>query len=75
MDRAAHECLGIRQSLCFGQATEVAGRIGPQPRRRIGQHDDRAVALGLGDPGDGLHDREGLLIALVEIDHRQAVRC
>ena len=32
-----------------------------------------AAALGLGDAGDRLHDRQRPLVALVEIDHRQAV--
>ena len=48
-------------------------------RRRVGlvtrcrQGVDRSVPLGLGDPGDPLDDRQGALVPLVQVDHRQTV--
>ena len=47
--------------------------VGAERRRpgREGVH--RPVALDLGDAGDGLHDRQGALVAVVPVSHRQAV--
>lgn len=73
LQRGEHERLGRFELLRLDRGAERCGGVGRQRRRRAGERVHGAVALGLGDPGDALHDRQGALIALVEIDHRQAV--
>ena len=72
VDRATHQRLGVLQLLGFDCAAECPERVGRQSGG-IRQRVDRSIAFGLGDAGDRLHDRQRPLVALVEVDHGQAI--
>ena len=73
VDGAADQRLGRRELLGLDEAAELGAGVAAELGRRVRQLVDRPVALDLGDPGDALHDRQGPLVAVVEVDHRQAV--
>ena len=73
LDGAEHQRLRRLHRLALDRGAERGGRVGREPAERWRQRVHRSAALGLGDPGDRLHDRQRPLVTLVELDHRQAV--